>query len=104
MKNSEVARAFREGNSEEKTQHLFIEGNVIYSYGYHFPIAIKLNNRTILFNSDGYSNTTAHHKGLVKRSFSDWDIIEKNTRELKALIGIHTIEELHLNELSRGQK
>jgi len=103
MKNSQVADAFRNGNEQAKTEHLFIEGNVIYSYGYHFPIAIKLNNRTLLFNADGYSNTTARHKGYVKRSFDGWTFISKGTRELRELADrkITTTEELALNELSR---
>ena len=105
MKNSQVADAFRNGNEQAKTEHLFIEGNVIYSYGYHFPIAIKLNNRTLLFNADGYSQTTAKHKGYVKRTFEGWTFISKNTHELRELAGrITTTEELALTELSRGEQ
>lgn len=43
---------------------IFFEGDTIYSYGYHYPLAriIRNDNQTIvLLNDSGYSNTTAKH-------------------------------------------
>lgn len=67
MKNKDVADDFVNGQ-ESRTQHLFIEGRVIYSYGRHFPIALRLLDRVVLFNQDNYSNTTTRHKSLVARA------------------------------------
>ena len=65
MKNDEVAEDFAKGLNESKTQNVFIEGKTIYSYGYHFPIAKKIGNNKVLFNTKGYSNSTAKHKSYV---------------------------------------
>ena len=49
--------------------NLFFEGDTIYSYGRHFPIArwVKSGKReAVLFTERGYSNTTAKHKGMVR--------------------------------------
>jgi len=69
-RNSEVAKMFAHGETEGKSRHMFIDGDTIYSYGSHFPIAKKLNNDIILFNTSGYSSTTRHHKSLVFSALS----------------------------------
>jgi len=63
-----------------KTQHsarnqcgnLFFDGDTIYSYGHHFPIARHVTNErgeaAVLFNSASYSSTTAKHKSDVRRA------------------------------------
>jgi hypothetical protein len=84
MKNKDVAEAFAEGKNA-KTKHLYIEGNVIYSYGYHFPIAMRLED-CVLFNSNGYSRTTAKHKFEVKNALSEEQFIFMNTEKLKKCI------------------
>jgi hypothetical protein len=51
---------------------MFYEGDTIYSYGYHFPIARKVtapNGETvILFTTESYSVSTAKHKTIVRRA------------------------------------
>jgi hypothetical protein len=63
-KNRDVAIAFASGRTSGSTDHLFIEGDTIYSYGYHFPIATRYGNK-VWFTKKGYSNTTSRHKSLV---------------------------------------
>ena len=79
LKNQDVADAFNYGNSSIASKTLFIEGNVVYSYGHHFPIAIKLEDGKFLFNSDGYSHTTAVHKGRVMSAIGSQNIIAFGT-------------------------
>lgn len=62
MTNEQVAEMYAEGKVEGTAPHMFIDGDTIYSYGYHFPIATKVRDGVYLFNIDGYSNTTARHK------------------------------------------
>lgn len=64
VSNSELARRFAAGETKGKGSHMFIEGDTIYSYGYHFPVA-RRTPQGMLFNSKGYSSTTARHKRLV---------------------------------------
>ena len=42
MKNKEVVEDFVDSDKQSRTEHLFIEDNVLYSYGHHFPLGIKL--------------------------------------------------------------
>lgn len=48
---------------------LYFEGDTIYSYGSHFPVARHVERkgqRCVLFTAKGYSNTTAAHKSDVR--------------------------------------
>lgn len=90
MKNEDIARAFSNGEIA-KTPNFFIEEEngvfIVYSYGYHFPIAIKFNDG-YLFNKNGYSQSTARHKNLIL-SYIENDLTEgdyTNTQELKRII------------------
>ena len=54
-----------------KGSSMFYEGDTIYSYGYHFPIAkfITIEDLTfVAFNNNNYSNSTAKHKNHVRRA------------------------------------
>ena len=50
---------------------LYFNGDTIYSYGSHFPIARHLNNNVIFFTTRDYSNTTSKHKLYVHRAIPD---------------------------------
>lgn len=63
-----------------KGSSMFYEGDTIYSYGYHFPIAkfITIDENTfIAFNENGYSNSTSKHQSHVRRSIPyNYEIIK----------------------------
>ena len=63
-RNSEISKMFARGCHEGYNENMFIEGNTIFSYGHHFPIA-KRWGKIYLMNSGGYSSTSKHHKMLV---------------------------------------
>lgn len=65
VSNRELARRFAQGATKGKGSHMFIEGDTIYSYGHHFPVARRHPEAGFLFNTEGYSNTTARHKREV---------------------------------------
>lgn len=80
MKNKEVAEMFAQGKRKCETKHLFIEGNTIYSYGKHFPIAIRLWDGyafKYIWNSDKYSVTTSRHQSLVLNAIGNNNILKK---------------------------
>lgn len=100
---SEVAHRFATGIGERCTgSHMFFEGNVIYSYGYHFKIAIKWDGK-VLFNDQSYSNSTSKHQNYVFGACSHMDIVHCatltpwNTCESKPTKGFID-ENLHLWE------
>lgn len=64
--NQEVADAWAMGYSA-KSGTMFTDGETIYSYGYHFPIAKKVNGY-VLFNHTRYSVTTSKHQCHVRRA------------------------------------
>lgn len=71
MRNEQIAFKFANGYTKGNTKHLFIENDIIYSYGYHFPISkrFKLDDDIYyLFNINNYSSTTAKHKNKVLRN------------------------------------
>ena len=62
---------------------MFIEGDTIYSYGKHFPIALRLGNNIFLVNVDKYSSSTSKHQSYVIGAISDkGSIIECNTQDI----------------------
>lgn len=71
LSNGELARRFAAGDRKGKGSHLFIEGDTIYSYGFHFPIARRDRVYTYVVNTNGYSSTTARHKSLVLGAIGD---------------------------------
>lgn len=106
--NFDVVRGFNCGMNKPiiKTQHLFYEDNILYSYGGHFPLCIKLLNGYVV-NSNSYSQTTAQHKGILIREITDEDsfkefekvkkdypnIVLMDTNQIKHLIDDIKLEE-----------
>lgn len=72
-----ASRSQYEGRNRGKT--LFFEGNVIYSYGGHFPIARFVeapNGQTfVLYNDSRYSSTTAKHQSRVRMAINQYTIV-----------------------------
>lgn len=71
--NQEVADAWAMGCRAE-SNHMFTDGETIYSYGYHFPIAKKVNGH-VLFNHTRYSVTTSKHQSHVRRAMRYSNVI-----------------------------
>jgi hypothetical protein len=108
--NKELAEIFVEASVREaEGSNMFIRGNVLYSYGEHFPLAIRLwANDTdensvpfFLVNKGTYSQTTTRHqtlviKALVKNNIPVDRILGKKTQELvkMARMGITSLKEM----------
>lgn len=58
---------FRNPWGSGKSGNIFFEEGVIYSYGYHFPMAVLLSSGSYLLNGDSYSSTTSNHQSIVRR-------------------------------------
>lgn len=76
---SDVAHAFATHGMDKDAYgekgNMFFEGNTIYSYGRHFPIARFINYNTILFTLDGYSISTSKHISYVRGACSHLNLI-----------------------------
>lgn len=74
MNHEEVTKRFaarqinkRSGDVEWSGNNVYCRGNVIYSYGSHFPMAIYIGDGPFQFvrNADKYSVSTSRHQGIV---------------------------------------
>jgi len=68
---AEVAHYWANKRQEEgRAGNIFFEGDVIYSYGRHFPIArftrTPSGREVVLFNAASYSVSTSQHQGIVR--------------------------------------
>jgi hypothetical protein len=86
MANNTLAKKFSEGDKTGKGNNMFIEGNTIYSYGRHFPIAHRLPSGLYLINKDKYSVSTGKHQSYVKRNIPEKDMIMADTKEINEAI------------------
>ena len=107
MKNTDVIRAFVKGEEIGCAGHLYIAKNVLFSYGEHFPMAIRLKdlvNNSIgykfIINKDSYSKTTSRHQGMLLRAINKGDIIkEVRTNEMRNFVNVGSVKELMLRAL-----
>jgi len=108
MNNKQLAEEFVSDNIPRKMgrgvlngSHMFIDGRAIYSYGYHFPIAVKLEGDIFIFNKDKYSNSTARQKNNIKTAIGNNQTILVGTNKLKEIIEMRytSIKELMLNKI-----
>ncbi len=86
---NEVAHIWAQRNqSKGKGGNIFFEGNTIYSYGYHFPLATFITNKAgetkVLLNSDNYSVSTSKHKGYARQAVNHYTRLYAPTAIVKA--------------------
>ena len=74
LSNGEVARRFANGYTSGSSQHVFIDGDRIYSYGRHFCIARRVNG-VVLLTTRPYSVSTARHVRHVWTAMKDSEIV-----------------------------
>lgn len=104
VKNIDVCKRFVEGNYKlTNSKHLFIEKNpqgliVLYSYGYHFPLCIKLLDNTFLINCSKYSNTTSRHTSNLKSCLVGCDVLSFTTEQLKQILDKNILNKSQLVE------
>ena len=94
--NRTIAKHFAEGGQGGAASNVFIDGDTIYSYGHHFPIARRLTwdeqqklGVKFVFNLNGYSNSTAKHKSNVASAIRDFVAVpscDLSEEALKALV------------------
>jgi hypothetical protein len=69
MNNQQVAHLWASGNKASgKGSNFYFEGDTIYSYGSHFPIARRVTEGFYLITERGYSNSTSRHISYTRRA------------------------------------
>jgi len=73
MNHKTVVQRFKEGKNYRGSR-IFAENNTLYSYGRHFPLAVRRGEpgaEWYLLNGDKYSISTSKHQGITYSVFSD---------------------------------
>lgn len=60
-----------DGWGRNRSNSLYFEGPVLYSYGEHHPLAVRLKDGTYLVNEDKASTTTSTHTSLLIQELID---------------------------------
>jgi hypothetical protein len=132
MKNENVVSEFLrsyDNNEKIKTDNLFFEDSVLYSYGYHYPLCIKVKSHNYnnsgyhyFINISGYSATTGKHTGVFCRALTGFNLkglieekkkgnfenihLIKSTEKLKEIIDFSkyklnkSVKDLCINDLT----
>lgn len=88
MNRTQVSEAYaRQTKPRARASALYFEGPIAFSYGEHFPLAIITGPKAATVNIDKYSNTTARHKGMIRRALiaEGYTLTEADTETCKAL-------------------
>jgi len=72
-------RSYRRGSK------VFYEGDVLYSFGTHFELAVKCRNNGYVLNGDRYSSTTSGHQSLTR------SVAERHKQETTNRVTHHCI-------------
>lgn len=94
MTNEKIIKAYLEQDNDykiPKSSNVFFEKNVLFSYGYHYVMAIKLKD-IFLLNDLNYSVTTAKQKSIFKRLCNNYKTIEH--KEIMAIYAKYSKKEL----------
>jgi hypothetical protein len=92
-----------------RSGNVFFYGDKIYSYGYHYLLAEFIDDKTIVINDSGYSNTTSKHIGYVrwgtrqyKQFFTtkcDITLVHRQVLSLKDKLATARKPENYINEI-----
>jgi hypothetical protein len=83
----EVIKAFVNGEDAPYEGHnVFFEENILYSYGAHFALAVRLPKR-IIINGDKTSASTSKHQSILQRYTSSRDNFTTSFSALDRWIG-----------------
>lgn len=65
-----------------KCSNVFFEGKNLYSYGYHYLLCEFIDDKTVLIDDRGYSNTTSKHISIVRAATRQYKQFFKSETDL----------------------
>ena len=85
-------------------------GDIIYSYGRHFPMAVRNDNdKTFLVNGDRWGHATAGHQSQVRgaiatrNSFSDYKVLTVPFSVFQRAYSVHDLSRMHVKVIDVGK-
>jgi hypothetical protein len=117
----DIAKAFAKGTGPKRGHHVYRDdfdwrsketsGSIIYSYGSHFPMAIRYDDDKIfLINGDRYSHTTDRHQSEVRAAIAnrneylDYKTLTIPFTALRRGYNVYTLEWVHFKVIAVGQE
>lgn len=75
MNHSEICHLFfsEKRRDTTRTKNIFIHGNAVYSYGFHFQLGIEIEHKGkkyLFVNTRSYSNSTSKHQNHFRRAIN----------------------------------
>lgn len=69
MTNKQLVQSFVDGtNKRNSRSNIFIDGDTIYSYGYHFPMATRQADGSYIVTNRSYSSSTSRHQRYLEQA------------------------------------
>lgn len=94
---------YEEKSKDGKAGNMYFEGDVLYSYGEHFPLAVRTAYDQYIINGDKYSSSTTNHQGIVfsaipndKRVEVPFSALGNVTGELRRRIDLDEVREVRI--------
>lgn len=86
--------------------NIFFNGDTLYSYGYHFPLAHFINDNTVIINDDSYSMTTSNHQALVRQALRHYRAIYLDTSMIESVInhGVYDKKSLEAKSKQKAEE
>lgn len=103
LTNNEIFHVFNEQKQTEgktSNRNIFFYNDKIYSYGYHYLLGEFIDEKTILINNTGYSNSTSKHiTKLINATRDKKQFFTEQVEPKKVLVNL----ENWLNKLPRAK-
>lgn len=67
LSNYDVVSNFVDGDTEGQSARMYIKGDILFSYGEHFPLLVRMPHwGHFLMNDDNYSVSTSRHQSICR--------------------------------------
>ena len=93
-----IHRYFQFDQSNGRAGNVFFSNDVLYSYGYHFELARKLSDGTLLINTSSYSVSTSKHQSIVRSAVNKHRINSVLLIEWKGQFNFESCQNLHVKQ------
>ena len=103
----DLIASFANGAVKGEASNMFINGNILYSYGEHFPMAVRTarDGSTLDFfiiNGDRYSNSTAKQQSYVFRGIPNTRRVEIPFSALASMMGLRLNSDYVLRDVGEA--
>lgn len=93
-----IHKYFQFEQKHGKGSNVFFSGAVLYSYGYHFELARKLDDGTLLINTRSYSVSTSKHQSITRGAVNQYKVSRVLFIEWQREFDFKACQALHVKE------